>query len=89
MHASVCEHLALLNWPDHQVCMTAVFKNIKKEYTCSYARLEDKRASGATAEDKTIPDIMVTKNGKSVWFDYCNTIHPGDKFSSKNKKYQN
>ena len=81
MHASVCEHLSHLNWPDHQICMTAVYRNIKKEYERSYARLNDKRATGATAEDKTIPDIMVTKKGKTVWFDYCNTIHPFEKFA--------
>ena len=88
MHAAVCEHLAHLNWPDHQICMTAVYKNIKKEYDRSYARLSDKRANGSTAEDKMIPDIMVSKNGKAVWFDISNTMHPFDKFAQKDKKYK-
>ena len=80
MHASVCEHLSQLNWPDHQICMTALYKSIDKSYEKSYMTLEMKRANGDSAEDKKIPDIMLTKTNKSVFFDYCNTIHPVEKY---------
>ena len=91
MHFAACEKLSKFNWPDHEVILGAIFRNIKKEFPRKYARLADKMRHTDSSKgpvDKTIPDIMITDGTKMVWLDYCNTINMEKQFGDKTRKYK-
>ena len=77
MHFAACLKMSQFNWPDHEVILGAIFRNIKKQYQHKYARLQDKmkHANNGGPIDKTIPDIMITDGTMHVWLDYSNTLN--------------
>ena len=90
MHFAACLKMSQFNWPDHEVILGAIFRNIKKQYQHKYARLQDKRRHSSSVGgpvDKTIPDIMIMDGTVPVWLDYCNTINPKAQYDKKKSKY--